>query len=223
MDIYAFIHKALRACMCHALTTLGSTDAADEREVGAALAEVRSLAALCESHVEHENEFVHPAMEACRPGSSAQTADDHGHHRIALKRLTTLADQVDAAAGDARAAALARLYRHLATFVGENFIHMEQEETANNQVLWSAYTDADLAAIEHAIHQTIPPQEMEAYMRWMLPALSAAERAALLTEIRDNAPAPVFDGMMQLAQQCLSARDIGKLNAALALPVEMAA
>jgi hypothetical protein len=76
-DIYGLIHKALRADMGETLTAVGRMDALDDGETSATLARVRSLLALARAHLEHENDFVHQALEARRPGSSAATAQDH--------------------------------------------------------------------------------------------------------------------------------------------------
>ncbi|RJG06122.1 hypothetical protein D3870_08995 [Noviherbaspirillum cavernae] len=222
-DIYAIIHKALRAFMCDTLVSVGNADADDAKEVAAVLAQVRELAAFCASHLKHENDFVHPAMEAAQPGAAAQTAGDHLHHEWALRQVGTLADAVDAASTEVRAAALGQLYRYLAVFVAENFTHMNIEETDNNAVLWAACSDEELMGIEHAIVASIPPDEMAASMRWMIPAMTANERAAALGGMRAGAPAPVFDAVLGIAHTYLSERDWNKLALALALPERLAA
>ena len=55
VDLYADIHKALRAVMCETLMRVGRTDADDADETRASLEAVRSLLAMCASHVDKEN------------------------------------------------------------------------------------------------------------------------------------------------------------------------
>ena len=71
-DLYAPIHKALRLFMTRTLSAVGSTDPADAQEVRATLVLLERLLALCEAHLHHENEFVHPALERARklPGTT---------------------------------------------------------------------------------------------------------------------------------------------------------
>ena len=58
-------------------------------------------------------------------------------------------------------------------------------------------------------------------MRWMLPAASAPERAALLGGLRQHAPRPAFEATLAAVRPHLSARDWAKLEAALdRLPVQ---
>jgi hypothetical protein len=216
VDMYAGIHKGLRAFMGEVLATVGRMDAYDPAEVGAVVAEVRVLLEALRRHLHHENQFLHPAMEARRPGSACATADDHVHHVEAIERLEADLLAVERSAGAGRAAAALGLYRRLALFVAENYEHMQVEETENNAVLWAAYTDEELLEIEHALVASIPPQWLAIYLRWMVPAMAPAERAAFLTGIQLGAPAEVFEQVLAMVKPHLGDRDWAKLMAALA-------
>jgi len=214
-DFYAGVHKGLRNFMADTLAAVGRADAADARDVEAALAQLAGLLEMCTSHLEKENQFVHPAMEARAPGSSARTAEDHVAHEAAIDELTAAAAAVGRSAGEARVAALRALYARLALFVAENLEHMHVEETANNAVLWAHYADDELAAIEHALVASIPPDKMASFLRWMIPALNHAERVTLLRGIAQGAPAEVVEGVLGIARARLSARDWARLESAL--------
>ena len=73
-NVYALIHKALRLAMAEALPAVGRLDAGDSQEVSDAIVRVRDLLRFCRMHVEAEETFVHPAIEARRPGVSARVA-----------------------------------------------------------------------------------------------------------------------------------------------------
>jgi len=214
-DMYAQIHKGLRSFMMHTLEKVGRMDAWDECETEEALAQLRALLGLCRVHLEKENSFVHAAMEARRPGSTARIALEHVHHLRSLEALEAAAREVARAAGAERDAAALRLYRALALFVAENFEHMHAEETGNNAVLWEDHDDAELAAIHHAIVASIAPDQAMLVGRWMLPAMTAADRAAQLAEMQLGAPPAVVAGLMAMLKERLSERDWYKLGAAL--------
>lgn len=219
-DLYAAIHKALRLAMSETLTRLGSLDVSDAGQRRAVVAQVQSLLDLCRAHVDKEERYVHPALEARCAGRSLRIAAEHVEHHAALDALEAETVKFQCAPDAASAFAL---YRHLARFVAENLEHMDVEETVHNEALWSAYTDAELMRIHDAILSSIAPAEMAQVLHWMLPALSADERAQMLLGLRAAAPEPAFQGVLQVAQQRLPGGEWGKLVRALGLEPAVAA
>lgn len=179
LDLYTPIHKALRHFMTDTLLRVGRLDVNDAADFQATLGQLDALLDQCLSHLDHENHFVHAAIEARRPGASHRIAEEHLDHMESIDALRADADQLRRARPDSRPAVALRLYRHLALFVGDNFAHMHYEETVHNAALWALYTDAELHELHGRLLASLPPQEMETVMRWMLPALNPAERAPL--------------------------------------------
>ena len=153
-DMYACIHKALRALMADSLLALGRMDPEDALELAQVTQRLMQLLAFCRSHLQHENDFVHRAMEARAPGSSGQIAHEHDEHKEAIDAL-----------------------------VG-----------------------------------SIPPEEMMFVVRWMVPFMNPAERAAMLGDMRAKAPAPAFAAALDVVRPHLSEREWAKLSASLQLP-----
>jgi hypothetical protein len=222
-NMYAIIHKALRMFMCDTLSKLSNLDAADAQETSACLSQVNSLLEVCAAHLHHENEFVHAAMEARHPGSAQEIATEHEHHLWAIGQLEDLVEAVETAEPELRAEAVSRLYRYLALFIAENFTHMNVEETEHNAVLWATHTDEELIAVEQALVAAIPPAESALIMRWMIPAMTPAERTEKLSGIRLHAPAPVFGMVLGIAQDTLTAREWKRLQQDLGLEEALAA
>lgn len=222
-NIYGFIHKALRHFMGDTLQRLGRLDPADAQDMDAVLGQTRQLLDFCRKHLEHENRFVHPALEACEPGSTDRIAGEHGHHEEEIVLLHGQVDALGALRGDPAACerALGRLYCDMAVFVGHNLEHMDYEERAHNAALWAHYSDAQLHAIEGAIVASLPPADSMMSLGLMLVALSHPERVRLLAGLRANAPAAVFEAVTAMARQRLEPRDWDKLRGS--LPAAMAA
>lgn len=211
-DLYAGIHKALRLAMTDTLTRLGSLDAADVGARNEAIAQLGALLDQCRAHVDKENHHVHPAIEARRPGTCAHIADEHVEHLAAIDALEAELVAFQCAPD---AAAAFGLYRHLARFVAENLAHMEFEESVHNAALWATHSDAELMQIHEAIVASIEPAAMGQVLHWMLPAMNHDERVGMLLGMRATAPAPAFEGAMQLAHQRLPQRDWARLVRAL--------
>jgi Hemerythrin HHE cation binding domain len=222
-NTYVPIHKALRAFMSHTLTAVGRLDPNDDSDVAVTFEQLRSLLAMLTVHLESENRFVHPAMEARRRGSAAGTTHDHVEHESALAELAALIDAVPRGTALERQTAAAALYSRLALFVAENFEHMHTEERENMAVLWAEYTDEELAALDGEIVAHAPPAAKAVALRWMMAALSHAERVHMLEGMRRAAPPEAFEGLLAVARSNLSGREWTKLAAALALPAPRAA
>jgi hypothetical protein len=216
VDLYAGIHKGLRRFMADTLVAVGRMDVHDAAEVGGTLAQVRGLLELCREHLHTENQFLHPAMEARRPGAACTAAKEHEAHLPAMEQLEAGILAVERAKPATRESAASQLYRRLGVFVAENLAHMAVEETANNAVLWATHTDDELAEIHQAIVASVSPGTMGAFLRWAVPAMTPAERAALFSGIQSGAPREVLERMLAAARPHLTGRDWTKLMAALA-------
>jgi hypothetical protein len=215
-NIYTQIHKGLRAFMSEVLVAVGRADPNDLSEVDSTLESVRALLAFAQVHLEHEEHFIHPALEARRPGSSADTHNDHAGHLQAFEALHAAVRAVEWNPPSQRAQALLRLYRQLALFVAENFEHMHVEETQNHAVLTSCYSEDEMLALNQRLVAAVKPADMATALRWMVPASHAGERAAQLCRMQRAAPRLVFAGVLGIIAPHLNDRDRAKLNAALA-------
>jgi hypothetical protein len=214
-ESYTAIHKALRLLMAETLATVGGADAAKETEVAASLGLVRELTQFCRVHLHTENQFIHSAMEARRPGSSDLAAQEHVDHATDIERVEADALAVEKSSGEARASLLLTLYSRLAVFIAANLEHMNEEETHNQAVLWETHSDDELRAIQGAIVASHTPQETAAAVRWMLPALPATERASFVAMLRRAMPDDAFAELTALALARPGAREDIRLMEAL--------
>jgi len=216
LDLYRFVHKGLRAFLHEVLLQVGRMDVDDESEVRETLARVCELLTICRVHLQKENHFIHTALEARRAGAAARAASDHASHERSFEELELAARAVEGGQATARAVATTRLYRQLALFVADNLEHMHVEETELNEALWATHSDAELRGIQQALVAAIAPEHMAVFQRWMLPAMTPAERVALLSGIKQRTPGHVFSGILANVKPHLTERDWNKLMAALA-------
>eukprot|EP01036_Dinobryon_divergens_P038227 gene38227-50143_t len=173
---------------------------AETLELRETLAQVDDLLVFCQRHLQHENDFVHTAIEARQPGGAARTADDHVDHVASIQALRAEAAALPCHAAASRPALAQRLYLHLSLFVAENFQHMQVEETANNAALWALYTDDELVQIHDRLVASLPPAENAIVARWMVPALNPAERAGLFCGMQLGAPPEAFEAVLGIAR-----------------------
>lgn len=212
LDLYRPIHKALRLCMCEAVHELGRLDCEDPVELHAVLGRLGQLMSMCRAHLEHENAFMHPALERAGTGASARTADDHLHHEQEIAALERRLQRVRDSSGQIRQREADALYDDLVDFVGENFAHMRIEERDNNARLWSHYQDAELVALHDALVASIEPGERLAVTQLILRAIAPGERLGMLLGMRAQMPAEAFEGLTQALLSVLDERDRCKLE-----------
>ena len=216
--LYTGIHKALRKYMSAVLTSVGQLDATDDLQCREVMADVQQLLDVLHGHVETENTMVHPAIEARYPGTLAGITAEHAGHEVAIEQLRHYTRTLLTLSGKERGAFALFLYRELSSFVAENLEHMLREETQNQHLLWAAYSDAELLAIEQAIHASLPPEKMAALLPWIVSAISVEERLEMYQGMRQTVPPVAFDGVLSIARSCLPARAWEKLSTALAVP-----
>ena len=217
MHLYTAIHKALRKYMSAVLTSVGQLDANDDQLCSEVMADVQQLMDVLHGHVETENTMVHPAIEARFPGALAGVAAEHAAHEVAIEQFRHLARTLLTLSGKEREAFGLFLYRELSRFVAENLEHMLREETQNQHLLWSAYSDNELLAIHEAILASLPPEKMAVLMPWIVSAVSVEERLEMYMGMRQTAPAFAFEGALAVARSCLPVRAWEKLSSSLGL------
>lgn len=218
-DLYRSIHKALRVFMGDTLARLGALDADDPVAAAPVLAQVRDLLAMLGHHLAIEDRFVLSAIERRRPGAAAGNAREHVAHAKELRELDDLVAAIEhaiATGSPERAHDAHRLFLALGDLVADNLVHMATEERHMNPILWALFSDEELAQIEGAIIASQTPAEARRGLRWIIPALTPAERAAALRGVRLRVPPVMFEQIGAFARTLLSPADIAKLDDALA-------
>ena len=195
-DLYGPIHKGLRLAHAEMMTRLARADYA---AAGSLLDDLNRHLDLCRRHLTDEDRHVHPALEARRPGATAELERQHDEHRDDFERLTRTIAAVERAAPAERAEAGRQLFLTFTTFVAADLAHMHEEETQVFATLCELFSDEELQALEMAIIADLAPAENIAFMRLIIPAVSAAERAALLGGVKASAPPEAFLAIVEHA------------------------
>jgi hypothetical protein len=218
MDLYTGIHKALRRYMADTLSELGRVNVDDDHDCHQVAARVQGLLQQLRAHLQHENDFVHTAIEARRPGATRRPSEDHQMHIDAIANLEDETRAMVASNPAQRAVQALRLYRHLAVFVAHNLEHMQLEETENNAALWALYSDAELAALHGQLLASLSADEMARTLHWMALSLTPQELTALFSDMRASAPPAAFEAMFDVALAALDTPRAAHLARSLGLP-----
>ena len=207
VDIYGPVHRGLRWALTSLLTQMGTTDFADGAQAAETLDDLEGVLYLCASHLAHENRHIHPAIARRRPELAARLDAEHVEHERAIDGLRKASARV-AAASPADVVALGRaLYLLYATFVGENLVHMTEEETVVQPLLDASYDPAELHALEAQIVGSIGPEEMAAFTKVMVPGNGRDFRVAMLSGAKAAMPPEAFRALLRACRPNLSEAD----------------
>ncbi len=212
-DLYGTIHRGLRKAEMELLTRLGALDTEDDDAVAVMLGDSRRLLVLARFHLVDENEHIHTALEAVRPGSTAEFAHDHEEHERSFAEIEAILARIRKARGSERRNLVKALYLRYTRFMADDFAHMLEEETELQPVLQSLFNDEQLAAIEGRIIASIPPDVMLDFVRIMVPAIDPDARHEMLAGMMHGMPAEAFHMVLNLAvKPVLSETDWQRLD-----------
>jgi hypothetical protein len=214
--LYRPIHKAIRLCLLHTVTRVGNMDETLDADVREAAEAVRGLLAMLAAHIVNED-VVHRAVERRRPGASAALAHAHEEHAAELRHFEDALRRLESTPAHEREPLAHALYLDLARFAGENLAHMNVEETQMNPLLWSLFSESELFDVYNQILAAEPPEQLAAGVRWLIPALSHAERVAVIEGARAGIPVAVFEQLVEGTRALLSERDFLRLCASLGM------
>ena len=200
---YQPIHKALRAALFDTTVLVARTDFTDPGEATVAARTVATLLDLLDSHAHHEEEFVMPVVARHAPALIATLETEHGRLEGLQAELRALLPRTCSDVTSEREAAGQLLGRALTLLAADHLRHMDREETEAMPVLWAHQTEEELDAMDARIRAAIPPERMPVMLRLMLPAMSTAEHAGLLSTARAQMPPPVFAQLSGLAREVL--------------------
>jgi hypothetical protein len=213
-DLFGPLHKGLRHFALSTLIRLGQADVVDLGDLREALDQLRVLLVMRTRHLELEEEVIVAALDARVPGWMEGALDpEHERQRRGLRRLSAEVEALacSSESTDVRRSRSRDLYLHLAHRIGEDFEHMEVEETAVNELLWKHFDDRELRALHGALLERQSPEHLADRVRWTLPALTHDERIELVLAAQSAIPPVRFRDLMSLVRASLPPRDLDRL------------
>ena len=200
-NIFYQIHKGLRTMLYETAIGLQQTDFSNEEETNAIAESISEVVVLFDKHAHSEDSNVLTAIESLEPSVASLFAEEHVKDHELSSRLTTLVNMLSAATSEDEKEELGSAIRAAFTeFVVFNLAHMAKEESQLSQLLWKHFSDEQLHGITMQIISQVPVHLLNAYNRWMMRGLSNNEISKWLKQVKNTAPDPVFNGMLQLAE-----------------------
>lgn len=178
-DLYATVHKGLRAALTAAAVRIAQTDFSRPEEVAPARAELQRVLGFLTEHLAHEDEFILPELQRLAPELHIGLHNDHVRTAGLEHELARLLARLESASDAERLALGHRIHGRVWALVAEHLRHMECEETQANRIFWAHCSDTDLLAIQARIVAAMPPARLQEWLDLILPAVHSGERAEL--------------------------------------------
>lgn len=200
-EMYRPIHKAVRHMLFSTAGALGTADLLDQASTRAMLTQLDEAIKKLKEHADHEERFVHPALESRSPGITGPFEQNHRDDELLFVELQTLGRQMESANGDQRRAVGNRIYGLFSKYVGEYLGHLDREEQQLEPALWRHFSDQELQSIDGQIMGSMPPERMAAWLPFICTSFNPDELAAIIGGVQHAAPPQVAQGLIQMAER----------------------
>ena len=211
-------HKGIRNALSQLSFMAGSIDFTNKDRVSELHALGKDIFWLLREHANDENTVVLPELEKKVPGSSKPDLADHEEIEAMQIKLEKELDDIynKTIAGKDTMEQGADFYFNLSKFHSRYLMHMAIEETDTAQMLWDNFTDDEIIRMRNVIMARFSFELMLKWQKFILPALSPAQRVSLLAFAKATAPGNIFNAFMDICRQNLPAEDyndlLNKLN-----------
>jgi len=216
-NIFYQVHKGLRAMLYETALLLQHTDFTNFDEAEQTIEQLLAVVELFDKHAHTEDTLVFDAITSFEPSLVNAFEQEHREDHALGRRLTGVILSYGYAVSSSDQLEIGRsIASAFIEFMIFNLNHMAKEEDVINKALWKHYSDAALHGITQKIISSLPHSHMIKFSTWMIRGLSNNEIINWLREIKNNAPYPVFQSMLQMAQQQLNSNRWLRVQEALA-------
>lgn len=205
-DLYTFVHKAHRLRLFHLSTEIARADLGEPGDILAIRGLLDAEIGHLRDHAAIEEHYIHPLY---RKVDAERAAEFEREHRDLEKEIETLEGIRDA--GEWKL-----LHRAYNGFLGRYLVHLEEEEQAQQDILWERCSDEELAEVFARFQRERAPEKLRDDLELFLPALSAPELTGMFTGMKLRAPDYVFQFAQGLAEQMTKPEIWAKVRRAIA-------
>lgn len=220
IELYAPVHKGLRAEAFELARELARTDWSDDAQAAAVAGRVTRLVEFLDEHAQHEDAHVMPLVARAAPALARELESEHTRLDAALRGLASLASRIGAARNGGRTALGRELERCFQLALAEQLVHLQREEHEAEPALHAQLEPAELLLAHERILAAIPPPRLAQWFELILPALGDEECARMLAGLYASAPHDVFEALTTPARMRLGVQAWTSACVRAALPAE---
>jgi hypothetical protein len=179
-------HKYVSFALSELERLIAKTDFTDDAAIEHVQKEWQQIKEMLEGHAHHEEHNFHALLEKKGSTIHHEAHDDHEHQEQMLKNLQHLLDATKTSPD--RIEAGYQFYLTYRKFVGDNLLHLHEEETKLLPELQRLCTDEELRALEHPTYDLMTADEMLEMLQVLFPHMNFSDKCAFLTDIKFAQP-----------------------------------
>lgn len=179
-------HKYVSFALNELERLIAKTDFTDEASTEHVRQEWRNIKEMLQGHAQHEEANFHALLEKKGSMIHLDAHEDHEQQEMAFKNLDFLLDGVKIS--EDRVEAGYQFYLAYRKFVGDNLLHLHEEETKILPELQRLYTDEELRALEHPTYELMMAEELVEMLKILFPHMNPSDQSAFLTDIQMAQP-----------------------------------
>lgn len=211
-NTFRLIHRGLRAMLYAVSLKIQQTDLSSDIDGSSVIDEIQLLISLFETHAHSEDTYYNEPLEKLKPEVASIFEKEHKEdHRLGNELSVIIASWKAATDDRSRFIAGQELFYSFNEYIAFNLYHMNKEEIMLNEVMWSVYSDEQIAGFEQKAVQNIPPDKMSEYCKWILRGNNNQDIANWISEIKNGAPSEVYDWIQKMAKQELSSNRFSEI------------
>ena len=202
-------HKYVSFALSELERLIAKTDFTDEAAIEQIQGEWQRIKEMLEGHAHHEEQNFHALLEKKGSTIYREAHNDHEHQEEILENLQYLLNAITASHDQTEAGY--QFYLAYRKFVGENLLHLHEEETRLLPELQKLCTDEELRAIEYPTYELMTAEEMVEMVQVLFPHMNFSDKHAFLTDIKLAEPQK-FLQLWGHATKFLNTKEIERLQ-----------
>ena len=179
-------HKYVSFALNELERLMAKTDFTDDAAIAHVESEWICVKEMLEGHAYHEEHNFHALLEKKGSTIHHDAHSDHEHQEETLKHLQDLLAAVKTSADPMEAGY--QFYLTYRKFVGDNLLHLHEEETKLLPELRKLCSDEELRALEHPTYEVMTSEEMVEMVQVLFPHMNFSDKCAFLMDIQSAQP-----------------------------------
>lgn len=216
MKTYEAPHKGLRNALSQLELLSGKTDFNNPAEVERLYSLGRDVFDILDIHADDENEVTLAELQKRCKGCSDHDMQDHElleSEQRSLEDFLVAIYEGSQKGGDISGLG-SEFYLLLSNYHGKYLLHLVEEETVTQPLLWKHFTDEELAEHRVRIMQRNPPETLLIWLKFIIPAQTHRERVPFLAGFKKVVPEALFSKAMDVIRRELPLLDFSSLHKA---------